>query len=427
MKINIFWFRRDLRLDDNAGLFWALKSKHKVLPIFIFDEAILSELPRNDARVAFIHSQLLFLQKKLNQRQSSLLCLTGNVLKVWEHLTESFEIEQIFTNTDYEPYARKRDADVQTFLKTKNIDFHTFKDHVVFEKKEVLKNDSNPYTIFTPYKNQWLKQYRQIQLPDYFSEKIYNFVEKEFPCPSLEDIGFENTLQTVKPYTLEHLHQYSEVRDFPAIDATSYLSVHLRFGTVSIRQILSKLTPENEIFLNELIWREFFMQILYHFPQVVTQSFKTKYNKILWRNNQNEFQAWCEGKTGYPMVDAGMRQLNATGYMHNRVRMVTASFLCKHLLIDWRWGEAYFAKKLLDFELSANNGNWQWTAGTGCDAAPYFRIFNPYEQQKKFDKHSQYLNKWLPELGTILYPQPIVEHSFARKRALDVYKIGINE
>lgn len=241
----------------------------------------------------------------------------------------------------------------------------------------------------------------------------------------MSDLEFGESVILVKDFQLSNVENYASLRNLPAEDSTSYLSPHLRFGTVSIRQIIHLLSPKDEVFLSELIWREFFMQIIFHFPKVVSQNFHSKYDRIQWRNKEDEFQLWCQGKTGFPLVDAGMRQLNQTGYMHNRVRLVTASFLCKHLLIDWRWGEAYFAQKLLDYELSSNNGNWQWAAGTGCDAAPYFRVFNPTTQMKKFDKASKYIHTWIPEYGTTDYAKPMVDHAFARARALEVYKNGI--
>jgi len=429
MKLTAFWFRSDLRLSDNVALYHALKNKsgNPVLPVFIFDTQILNELPKNDARVSFIHKTLLQLNAQLTKLGSSLLCLKGDVQSVWAKLIRDFEIEHVFINKDYEPYAIDRDTKVKELLQSHSIQFYHYKDQVIFEENEILKADKTPYTIFTPYKNKWLSLFSPQYLKDFSTDSKPNFYKVQHDVPSLEEIGFESSAIEVKPFTLSHLHQYEQVRNLPALDAGSYLSVHLRFGTVSIRKIIRHLHEHDSVFLNELIWREFFMQILYHFPHVVSRSFKAKYDSIVWQNKQADFEAWCSGTTGYPMVDAGMRELNQTGYMHNRVRMVTASFLCKHLLIDWRWGEAYFAKKLLDYELSANNGNWQWAAGTGCDAAPYFRVFNPAEQQKKFDAQWVYIKKWIPEIGTLAYAQPIVEHTFARQRALDTYKRGINQ
>lgn len=425
--VAIVWMRRDLRLEDNTALSNALKQDIPVLLLFIFDTNILAELPRNDARINFIYETLHQLNQQLKSYNSSLLIEKGEPLEVWKNLIYKYKITRVFTNKDYEPYAIQRDYSIQQLLQQNNIEFLSFKDQVIFEEDQILKADGTPYTIFTPYKNKWLEKWNERKAapiplplqPNYFN------VENQFP--SLEELGFENSPIKVRPWSLENIKNYAAERDIPSLDSTSYLSPHLRFGTASVRQIIPQLQPSDSTFLSELIWREFFMQILFHFPQVLTQSFKSKYDRIPWRNNEQEFQLWCEGKTGYPMVDAGMRQLNATGYMHNRVRMVTASFLCKHLLIDWRWGEAYFAKKLLDYELSSNNGNWQWAAGTGCDAAPYFRVFNPTEQLKKFDPELKYIKKWIPEWGTFDYPNPMLEHSFARNRAIETYKKALNE
>ncbi|RSC95719.1 cryptochrome/photolyase family protein [Tenacibaculum singaporense] len=421
-KVSIFWFRRDLRLEDNKGLHEALQSGNKVVPLFIFDEDILENLPKNDARVTFIYETLQNLDEELKKHQSSLIVKKGKSLAIWEKLTEEFIIEAVYTNKDYEPYAIKRDKEVADFLASKGIRFNAFKDQVIFEENEVLKNDGNPYTVFTPYKNKWLQNFSEKRDTQEFTIDFANFYQFLSEFRSLASIGFEESTIKVKPYNLSNLEVYDEVRDFPAKDKTSYLSPYLRFGLVSVRKMVRFALTTNETFLSELIWREFFMQILYHFPKVVTQNFKQKYDAVPWRNNEEEFKKWCEGKTGYPMVDAGMRELNETGYMHNRVRMITAGFLCKHLLIDWRWGEAYFAEKLLDYDLSANNGNWQWAAGTGCDAAPYFRVFNPESQLKKFDKDLQYVRKWVKDFDELTYPQPMVEHKFARERAISTYK-----
>lgn len=423
-NLNIFWFRRDLRLNDNTALHHALNSGLPVLPIFIFDDQILDELPVNDARVNFIYDKLFQIDARLKKMGSSVKVYKGNPLKIWKEILTEFKIEKVYFNKDYEPYAIARDKQISMLLQENGIALHSFKDQVIFEESEILKSDGTPYTVFTPYKNKWLEKFSDA---DVFYNQMSDsecFYKLKDTFPSLKEIGFEESPIKVRDYSITDLENYSKERDIPALDSTSYLSPHLRFGAVSIRQLVSKL-KNNNTFLSELIWREFFMQILYHFPDVVDHNFKRKYDGIEWRNDKNEFKAWCEGKTGYPMVDAGMRQLNQTGYMHNRVRMIVASFLCKHLLIDWRWGEAYFAKKLLDFELSSNNGNWQWAAGTGCDAAPYFRIFNPTEQQKKFDKDFKYIKKWIPELGTDGYPNPIVDHKEARERALREYKKGI--
>jgi len=421
-KISFFWFRRDLRLEDNNGLFKALNSRQKVIPIFIFDEEILDKLPKDDARVSFIYDTLLNIDKALKQQKSSLQVEVGNPLEVWKKIINKFNIETVFTNKDYEPYAIKRDKKVEEFLEAQNIQFKSYKDQVIFEKSEVVKNDGLPYTVYTPYKNKWLQHFSEEKDTKDFKIRFNNFHQFTSEFPTLKTIGFTESSIKVKPYNLSHLDNYDEVRDFPSQDKTSYLSPYFRFGLVSVRKMVKLALKTNATFLSELIWREFFMQILYHFPEVVTNNFRRKYDTVPWRNNEAEFKKWCNGETGYPMVDAGMRELNKTGYMHNRVRMITAGFLCKHLLIDWRWGETYFAQKLLDYDLSANNGNWQWAAGTGCDAAPYFRVFNPEAQLKKFDKDLKYIRKWIEDFEELTYPPPIVEHKFARLRAIETYK-----
>jgi len=422
MKINIFWFRRDLRLNDNTGLIKALNSGLPVLPLFIFDTNITDELKHDDPRISFIFETLSSINNELIKLGSSLLILKGNPTAIWKELIASFDINEVYINKDYEPYAIRRDDAIEDFLGKNRISLYRFKDHVIYEEREILKSDNSPYTIFTPYKNQWLKKLPKFLYVHHETSK--NYYQCRFDFPSIEKTGFSYSLIKVRPYDLSAIKNYDKYRDFPAADLTSYLSPHLRFGTVSTRNIVNIALKENQIFLSELIWREFFMQILFNFPHIVTANFKTKYDNISWRNNENEFDRWCHGETGYPIVDAGMRQLNETGYMHNRVRMITSGFLCKHLIIDWRWGEAYFASKLLDYELSSNNGNWQWAAGTGCDAAPYFRIFNPETQQKKFDKNNIYTNRWYPDYIRSGYSKPIVDHDFARKRAIETYKIS---
>lgn len=423
-KISIHWFRRDLRLDDNTSLYHALKAEKFVLPIFIFDDEILDKLPKDDARITFIYNSLKEIQLKLNALGSSIQIKKGDPFLVWKELIKEYDIESVFFNKDYEPYALKRDQKVTDLLELNNIKVNTYKDQVIFEEHEVLKKDNTPYTVYTPYKNQWLKKFDTKNNAKYFdcNEYYKNYLSIKITFPSIESLGFTISNIKVKPYSIDNLSNYEEVRDYPFIQGTSNLSPYLRFGQISIRKMVIHALKTNSTFLSELIWREFFMQILYHFPKVVTQNFKSKYDAIPWRNNKEEFEKWCKGETGYPMVDAGMRELNATGYMHNRVRMITAGFLCKHLLIDWRWGEAYFASKLLDYELASNNGNWQWAAGTGCDAAPYFRVFNPETQLKKFDKELIYINKWIIDFNELTYPNTIVEHKFARERAISTYK-----
>lgn len=424
-KITLFWFRRDLRISDNKALHEALKSPHPVLPIFIFDEEITSSLPEDDGRITFIYDTLYALNEILITHSSCIYCLKGKPTDIWKQLIGEFDIDAVFANEDYEPYGTKRDAEVEVLLNQKNIKLSLFKDQVIFAKNEVVKKDLTPYTIYTPFKNKWLELFTTVKLTDYVVNEWDKYAKIKFAFPKLQQLNFKRSSVQTHTYNINELDNYDETRNFPALNATSKLGPHLRFGTVSIREIISK-TKANKIFLSELIWREFFMQILYHFPHVIDNNFKKKYDLIQWRNNREEFEKWKNGETGYPIVDAGMRELNATGYMHNRVRMVTAGFLCKHLLIDWKWGEAYFAEKLLDYELSANNGNWQWSAGTGCDSAPYFRVFNPTEQVKKFDKQLTYINKWVPELSDLTYPAPMVDHKFARERAISTYKSGLN-
>jgi deoxyribodipyrimidine photo-lyase len=425
MKISVFWFRRDLRLEDNTALHNALISGFPVLTVFIFDQNILHNLPADDPRISFIYNTLQSIHNTLLKRGSSLLCFIGDPLTIWNELISKYEIAGLYFNKDYEPYALERDFRVKELMKKNNISIHTFKDQVIFEQNEIVKDDGKPYTVYSPYKKKWLHHFRTQMNILHSDSNRNNYYNCSFRFPGLSEIGFSQSSIKVRDYNLTDLDNYAYIRNFPAMDSTSYLSPHLRFGTVSVRQVIARLNPSNEAFLSELIWREFFMQILFHFPEVVTKNFKPQYNGIEWLNNEEEFERWCRGIAGYGLVDAGMRQLNATGYMHNRVRMVVASFLCKHLLIDWRWGEAYFARKLLDYELSSNNGNWQWAAGTGCDAAPYFRIFNPEEQQKKYDRELEYVKKWVPEYATKNYPEPVVSHSYARQRALDVYKYAL--
>ena len=427
MKLNIFWFRRDLRLEDNTALEKALASGLPVLPVFIFDTNIIDELPRDDARISLIHEKLLEINGILNRSGSSVKVLKGDPAKIWKQLISESDIHAVYINKDYEPYAINRDNKIEQILKKNGIKLFGFRDQVIFEEGEITKTDNNPYTIFTPYKNRWMKVLNEnpLRMSAIVNNKSGNYLKCRYEFPSLQEIGFLKSTIKARPYDLSVIPEYHKYRDLPAADRTSYLSPHLRFGTVSIRHLVGTALNRNPGFLNELIWREFFMQILFHFPTVVTDNFKPVYDFIQWRNDEKEFRRWCDGETGYPIVDAGMNQLNKSGYMHNRVRMITAGFLCKHLLIDWRWGEAYFARKLLDYELSSNNGNWQWAAGTGCDAAPYFRIFNPETQQKKFDPKQEYIRKWVDNYGKPDYPEKIVDHDFARQRALAVYKAGV--
>ena len=428
-KISIFWFRRDLRLHDNAGLYHALKSENPVLPVFIFDKNILDKLEdKKDRRVEFIHNAVSEMQDELLKFGSSLLVKYGSPEEIFPALLNEYDVSEIYTNHDYETYAHDRDNAVKEFAMSEGVEFKTYKDHVIFEKNEVLSGAGTPYTVFTPYSRKWKEKASDTSyLESYPNEEYFNNFLKaeEMPIPSLEDMGFEKVEYDFPSKEVREniVKNYAEKRNFPAIEGTSRLSVHLRFGTVSIRDLARKAKDLSETWLNELIWRDFYANILHHFPHVGQgHAFRREYEKIEFRNNEVEFRKWCEGKTGYPIVDAGMREMNATGFMHNRVRMITASFMIKHLLIDWRLGEAYFAKKLNDFDLASNNGGWQWAAGSGCDAAPYFRVFNPRLQTEKFDKSLEYIKKWVPELNTFDYPQPIVDHDFARKRVLEVYQ-----
>lgn len=428
--INICWLRRDLRLHDHHALDQALQAGTPVLLLFIFDRNILSQLSdRHDKRVTFIHQTLSQLNKKLLQHHSSLYCVHDSPLHAFQQLLEKFEVKEVFVNHDYEPYAIARDGEIRDFLQEQEIGFHTFKDQVIFEKSEIMKPDGSQYTVFTPYSRLWKAHYLRIG-DRYFSseKKLPGLLQTApFPIPALEAMGFEEATLQLLPHQLseDRLRSYIHTRNIPAVSGTSQVSTYLRFGLVSVRELVRLANQHSETWLSELIWREFFMMILFHFPHVVDQSFKPKYDRIPWRNDEEEFDRWCRGETGYPIVDAGMRQLNQTGWMHNRVRLIVASFLVKHLLIDWRWGEAYFAEKLLDYELASNNGNWQWAAGSGCDAAPYFRIFNPWIQAKKFDPEKEYVKRWMDEFPGKYIP-PMIDHEFARKRALEVYKKALS-
>ncbi len=427
-KLNIFWFRRDLRIDDNVGFLEALKSKNPVFPIFIFDTEIIDSLPENDARVTFIHEQLQKIRKKLQHKyQSSIAIYHGRPKEIFEQIISENKIEKVFTNRDYEPYAKERDKKIADLLSKKNIEFLSFKDQVIFEKDEINKQDGGPYIVYTPYMKSWKQKFNTENLKiHYTAQHLQNLIKNQsLPNLELKEMGFKSSSLKVPDYDLNSnlIQDYEKKRDFPAAKATSRIGPHLRFGTLGIRKVVKKAAHENDkTFLEELIWREFFMQVLYYNPKTVTQAFKKKYDNIKWRNNKAEFGKWKTGKTGFPLVDAGMRQLNKTGFMHNRIRMLVGSFLCKHLLIDWRWGEAYFAEKLLDYEMASNVGNWQWVAGSGVDAAPYFRIFNPGTQIDKFDKDKEYIKKWVEEFDTANYPEPMLNHKYARERALKIYK-----
>ena len=428
MDINVMWFRRDLRLEDNAALYHALKDGTPVMPLFIFDKNILDQLQdKHDKRVQFIHDAVAEMHSKLVAIGSSMVVKYGSPTDVWKALSATHSIKAVFANHDDDPYALQRDDEIKKQLAADGIAFNTYKDHVIFERKEVSKDDGKPYTVFTPYSRKWKAALNDFHLKAYPTNKYFaNFARlHSAEIPSLESMGFAGCKTDFPPRVVQaEIIKHSKLkRDLPAVRGTSRLGVHLRFGTLSIRKLAAYAKPLSEGFLNELIWRDFYHMILHHFPHVGEgKAFKKEYDAIVWRNNEAEFEAWCQGKTGYPMVDAGMRELNATGFMHNRVRMVTASFLVKHLLIDWRWGEAYFAAKLLDYDLAANNGGWQWAASSGCDAAPYFRVFNPTLQQEKFDPEEKYIREWIPEFGTDDYSKPVVDHKFARERVLKAYK-----
>ncbi|MCF8218037.1 MAG: DNA photolyase family protein [Bacteroidales bacterium] len=425
-SVNIFWFRRDLRYFDNHGFFQALNDNRPVIPLFIFDTDILNDLSdKYDKRVNFIYHKLNYLNTVFQGHKSSILIKKGKPVDVFSELIQQYEVKNVFANRDYEPYAIKRDQEIEELLASHDINLKTYKDQVIFEKDEVTKANGEPYSIYTPYSRTWKRKFSEKHVQKHPSEDfLTNLYQKKYNFPFLEDVGFKpswNHYPDEEPQE-DLIKNYHLYRNFPAKDATSRIGIHLRFGTVSIRQMIKLGRKLNETWLNELIWREFYMMILYQHPYVVNQEFKPAYRWIPWRQSEEEFKRWQEGQTGFPMVDAGMRQLNETGYMHNRVRMITASFLVKHLLIDWRWGEAYFAEKLLDYELASNNGNWQWAAGSGCDAAPYFRVFNPTTQVHKFDPDKEYISKWLKEYGTSAYPKRIVSHKEARERALQTYK-----
>jgi deoxyribodipyrimidine photo-lyase len=422
--------RRDLRLLDHAALYHALKSANPVVPVFVFDTNILNDLEdKHDRRVTFIHDTLEDLQVKLSKLGSTLDIFYGTPQLAFEHWTTQYHVQEVFTNVDYEPYAVKRDADIAKQLKEKDIGFHQYKDQVIFDRNEILKDNGQPYTVFTPYSKKWKTLLDDHSLQAYPTEKYFRnfFKQKIKKVPSLRAIGFLAGDRGFPSLRIKDsvIKNYDKTRDMPGIEGTTHIGLHLRFGTISIRELADRANQLNETFLGELIWRDFFQMILWHFPHVVQHSFRREYDNIQWRNNEQEFQQWCDGQTGYPIVDAGMRELNTTGFMHNRVRMITASFLTKHLLIDWRWGEAYFAKKLLDYDLAANNGNWQWAAGSGCDAAPYFRVFNPTLQTQRFDPSFEYIKKWVPEFQELTYVKPMVVHEQARKRVLEVYKAAL--
>ena len=430
-KITLFWFRRDLRIEDNCGLFHALNGKNKVLPIFIFDKKILKKLPKQDARLEMILMSLNNIDLAMKTKRCSVGRFHGTPKTIFSELIKKWRVEKVICNEDYEPYATNRDAEIHRLLEKEGVAFEMYKDQVIFAKDEIVKKDGSPYKVYTPFSRKWLERFEENPLKKYPSETLLGnlTLNESLPKINLADLGFDKSTIVEPKYSFDNkvIDEYEETRNFPSLDSTSRLGSYLRFGIVSVRALVQKAASRpNNIFLKELIWREFFMQILWHFPHTSYKSFKPQYDKIEWLNDPADFEKWCKGDTGYPLVDAGMRQLNQTGFMHNRVRMLVGSFLCKHLLIDWRWGEAYFAEKLLDYEMSSNVGNWQWVAGCGVDAAPYFRIFNPSEQVKKFDKELRYIQKWVPNFQEIDYPAPMVDHKKARERCLMVYKTALS-
>jgi deoxyribodipyrimidine photo-lyase len=429
----VFWFRRDLRLEDNRGFYEALTSGHQVLPLFIFDQEILGRLPdRNDRRVQFIHHRLQELQQQLRAQGSELLVRNGKPLEVFEQLLGEFAIEGVFLNRDHDPYPKRRDDEVKKFMADRGLLFREFQDHFVFEREQILTDKGTPYTVYTPYSKKWLAR---LEADDSFihhfpSEKKQTALAKGLPrqnIPSLASLGFDATSMKAPPGVVPLIDErilkgYEAHRnDVFNPHATTQLGIHLRFGTLSVRELVRRALPLSQTYVKEIAWRDFFSQVLYHYPHVVRQSFRAEFDKVAWSQSQEDFQRWQDGMTGFPLVDAGMRELRATGTMPNRVRMNVASFLCKDLLIHWSWGERYFAGVLLDYDLSSNNGNWQWAAGTGCDAAPYFRVFNPELQRQKFDPKGEYVRRWVPEWNTPSYPAPMVDHAQAARRAIFEY------
>lgn len=426
MKTTIHWFRRDLRIKDNTALFHALSQNNNVQCIFIFDENIINELPKNDHRVSFIYDTLVNINYELNKYGTSIKIFKGDPIDVFKKIILDNEINSIYFNKDYEPYTINRDNSIEKLLSKQNIKVKSYKDHVIFEEKEITKDDNKPYTIYTPYSKKWLKKIHETKITEYnIIPFLNNFKKnKNLNIKSREELDFIKSDTLIYDFnsTDEIILSYEKTRNYPFIEGTSKVGPYLRFGLISIRTLVLNSINKDITYLKELIWRDFFSQILFNFPNVINSSFKNKYDNIKWENNEYFLNKWKNGETGYPIVDAGMRELNNTGFMHNRVRMITASFLCKHLLIDWRIGEAYFAEKLFDYELSSNNGNWQWAAGCGCDAAPYFRVFNPYTQQEKFDKGFNYIKKWVPEYNSNKYAKPLVNHKEARIKAIEHYK-----
>ena len=432
-KKSIFWFRRDLRLHDNHALFQALSTSEKVIPIFIFDVNILDKLSEEDRRVCLLYDRLEALNKDLSLINKKIQILYGKPVDVFTDLLKTHDIDAVYINTDYEPYATDRDEKISKIAQKNNTSFESLKDQVIFEKDEILSDTGNPYVVYSPYMRKWVSKFRISLTAKYDSESLLDnlsTISDVDELTSLEQMGFKHVNYNLKEpdLSVESLKNYEDSRNFPYQEGTINLSVHLRFGFLSVRELAKVAYQYSETLLKELIWRSFFCQILWRHPHVVNSCFKTKFENLDWSQDHHLFLKWKRGVTGYPIVDAGMRELFETGYMHNRVRMVTASFLVKNLGIDWRLGEAYFASMLMDYDLASNNGNWQWVAGTGCDSAPYFRVFNPVSQQEKFDGNFEYCRKWLPEMdenGKYVV-EKVVDVKRSRLEAIARYKVCTN-
>lgn len=460
----LVWFRRDLRLDDQAALYHALRQARRVFCVFVLDTVILDALPRADRRVQFILQALQGLDAQLRAQGGALIVRHAPAAEEIPRLAAELGVQAVFANHDDEPQALARDATVAQALAAQGRAWHSFKDHVIFERSELLTGAGKPYAVFTPYKNAWLKKVDEFYLRAYpvarYAEALASHALAQ-GVPSLADIGFQDAglaehlaadkAEALFEDFLHRIDRYDQARDFPALKGPSYLSVHLRFGTLSIRRLAREAWQRMaagergaEVWLSELIWRDFYHQVMHHWPHAMGGAFRPEYDKIVWEQGpeaERLFGAWCRGETGYPLVDAAMHQLNSTGYMHNRLRMVTASFLIKDLGVDWRWGERYFAEQLLDFDLAANNGGWQWAASSGCDAQPYFRIFNPVSQSEKFDPEGRFIRRYLPQLAALPpklvhapwlagpleapddYAPPLVRHDEARQRTLARYEV----
>lgn len=426
----LFWFRRDLRLKDNHGLFQALKSGRPVTCIYIFDTNRLSQLEKNDARITFIHNTLSDLKKELEEYGSTLDVRFGDPVKIFPHLIRVYNFRQVFANHDYDSYSTELDHKVRNLLMEHSIKFRSFKDHVIFEKNEIIDSKNEPYVTFDPYFKKWKKSITFNKVFNYKSEfylkNLFNMSPIEFP--TINQIGFEKSkIEFNSPsLSLSTIKNYDKTKTFPGIkNGTSRIGIHLRYGTISVRECVNFALSHNDSWLTELIWRDFYNQILFHFPHIENSSFKKSYDKIKWENNEELFQKWCEGNTGYPLVDAGMRELKNTGYMHSQIRIIVSSFLCKNLRIDWRWGERYFSKHLLDFDLASNIGGWQGAAGSGVESTPYFQVSNPLKQTHSFDPQLTYIKKWVPEFKNPDYPKPIVDFIESREICFKMYKKAI--